>query len=237
MTLRGAWDQEAADWIAWARAPGHDSYWRFHREALFDLLPAPGELTVDIGCGEGRVSRDLVARGHRVVAIDGSAQLARAAADHPDPHGHVLIADGARLPLRDGSADLAIAFMSLQDIDDYAQAISEAGRVLRSGGVFVAAIVHPVNAVGRFDNADDVASPFVITDDWYDRHQYSDRCTRDGLTMTFHSEHRPVADYVDALAEAGLLIDRIREPTDPDPSRPWHRIPMFLHLRAIRGGR
>jgi len=237
VTLRDAWDQAATEWIAWARAPGHDSYWRFHREALFDLLPAPGELTVDIGCGEGRVSRDLVARGHRVVAIDGSEQLARAAADHPEPHGHVLIADGARLPLRDGCADFAIAFMSLQDIDDFTGAIAEAGRVLRPGGAFLAAIVHPVNAIGRFDDADDVASPFVITGDWYRSDQYSDRCTRDGLAMTFHSEHRPVADYVDAFAEAGLLIERVREPTDPDPARPWHRIPMFLHLRAIRGGR
>ena len=234
MTLRDAWDEAATEWIAWARAPGHDSYWRFHREALFDLVPAPGELTVDIGCGEGRVSRDLVARGHRVVGIDGSAQLARAAADHPDPHGDVLIADGARLPLRAGCADLAIAFMSLQDIDDFTGSIAEAGRVLRPGGAFLAAIVHPVNAIGRFDDADDVASPFVITGDWYRSDQYSDRCTRDGLAMTFHSVHRPVADYVDALAEAGLLIDRIREPTDPDPTRPWYRIPMFLHLRAIR---
>ena len=29
---RDEWDAAAPDWVAWARAPGLDSYWRFHRE-------------------------------------------------------------------------------------------------------------------------------------------------------------------------------------------------------------
>ncbi|HTW21590.1 MAG TPA: class I SAM-dependent methyltransferase [Mycobacteriales bacterium] len=236
MSLRDAWDEASAEWIEWARRPDHDSYWRFHREALLGLLPAPGVLTVDIGCGEGRVARDLSLLGHRVVALDGSYAMAHAAATHPDAQGPVVVADAARLPLRDGCADLAVAFMSLQDVDDYRGALAEAGRVLRDGGVLVLAIVHPVNEVGHFEDSDDPDSRFVVDADWYAAHRYSDRCARDGLQMTFHSEHRPVSDYVDALADAGFLIERIREPTDPDPSRPWHRIPMFLHVRALRSG-
>ena len=52
--------------------------------------------------------------------------------------------------------------------------------------------------------------------------------------MTFHSEHRPLHDYTDALADAGFLIERIREVGDPDPADKWHRVPLFLHLRAVR---
>ena len=63
-SLGTRWDEQAAAWTAWARAPGHDSYWQFHREAFLALVPPPGRLTVDIGCGEGRVSRDLRAAGH-----------------------------------------------------------------------------------------------------------------------------------------------------------------------------
>ena len=29
-----SWETEARNWIAWARKPGFDSYWRFHREEL-----------------------------------------------------------------------------------------------------------------------------------------------------------------------------------------------------------
>ena len=79
-TLRDAWEDEAARWIAWARSPGTDHFfWRFSLPALLDLTPAPGRLTVDMGCGEGRVGRELIARGHRVVGIEGSPTLAQAA--------------------------------------------------------------------------------------------------------------------------------------------------------------
>ena len=59
--LREAWETHAQDAIAWFRAPDHDSYWRFHRDQFLELLPAPGRRTLDIGCGEGRLSRDLKA--------------------------------------------------------------------------------------------------------------------------------------------------------------------------------
>ena len=37
--MRKAWDLHAGEWISWARAPGHDSYWRFHREAFLRWFP------------------------------------------------------------------------------------------------------------------------------------------------------------------------------------------------------
>ena len=52
--------------------------------------------------------------------------------------------------------------------------------------------------------------------------------------MTFHSEHRPLQAYTDAIADAGLLIERVAEVPDPDPSQKWHRLPLFLHLRAVK---
>jgi len=45
MDLREAWERNAADWVRWAREPGFDSYWRFHRERFLDLVPVLGRLT------------------------------------------------------------------------------------------------------------------------------------------------------------------------------------------------
>jgi ubiquinone/menaquinone biosynthesis C-methylase UbiE len=120
---------EPKNWIEWARRPGHDTYWRFHRDQFLDLLPPPRQKTVDIGCGEGRLTRHLKSLGHDVIGIEGSSTLA-AATREMDPSMDIRLADAASLPLEDASADLAIAFMSLQDVDAMPEAIAEIARVL-----------------------------------------------------------------------------------------------------------
>jgi SAM-dependent methyltransferase len=236
--LSEAWEADAGQWIRWARAPGHDSYWRFHRDLFFRLLPPPGRQTVDIGCGEGRLARDLKKLGHRVVAIDSSPSLV-AAARESDPSMDIRLADAAALPLEDASADLVIAFMSLQDIDEMPAALQEVARVLEPGGRLCLAIVHPLNSAGRFEQSTSDAH-FVISGDYLGAFHYADTVERDGLTMTFRSQHRPVEAYFMALEKVGLLVEMLREPSVPEQAavseawRRWQRLPLFLHLRALR---
>jgi SAM-dependent methyltransferase len=238
MGLRESWEAHAAQWIAWARAPGHDSYWRFHRDQFLRLLPAPGRLTLDIGCGEGRLTRHLGECGHRVVGVDSSPSLV-AAARQLDPSTDVRLADAAALPLDDGTADLAIAFMSLHDMDAMAAAVREIARVLEPGGRFCVAIVHPINSAGRFES-ERADAQFIIKGDYLRTHHYSDTVERDGRSMTFHSQHRPLESYFLALEEAGFIVEALREPSVPDHAiasergRRWQRLPLFLHLRALR---
>ncbi|MBO0766045.1 MAG: class I SAM-dependent methyltransferase [Hyphomicrobiaceae bacterium] len=238
MDLSERWEAQAAAWIAWARAPGHDSYWRFHRDQFLRIVPPPGRRTVDIGCGEARLTRHLQALGHTVVGIDASRSLV-AAARAADPAMDIRLANAAALPLDDASVDLAIAFMSLQDVDDMPGAVREAGRVLEPGGRFCVAIVHPINSAGRFETQAPDA-PFVIKGDYLRGFDYADTIERDGLSMTFHSRHRPLESFFFALEEAGLMVEALREPQVPDQainmdlSRRWQRLPLFLHLRAHR---
>ena len=114
--LSETWAAHAQEWIDWVRAPEcQDSYWRFHRDQFLSLVPGPRRLTIDIGCGEGRVGRDLQKLEHKVLGIDLSFDMCRAAVTHPDEPSPAVRADAVRLPLPDRSADCAIAFMSLQD--------------------------------------------------------------------------------------------------------------------------
>jgi ubiquinone/menaquinone biosynthesis C-methylase UbiE len=229
--LREAWEEQAEEWTRWARMPGHDSYWLFHRDRFLELIPEPGRLTLDLGCGEGRLTRDLKARGHRAIGLDVSSTMITHARE-ADPGGEYLVADGAAIPLEDGAADLVVAFMSLHDMDEMPTAVAEASRVLAPGGLLCAAVVHPINSAGRFES-DAPDSPFVIRDPYFDRRRYSDRVERAGLPMVFHSRHWTTEDYSRALEDAGLVIERLREITDPDHPR-WSRIPLFLQLRARR---
>jgi SAM-dependent methyltransferase len=231
MSMRDAWDEQAERWIQWARAPGHDSYWQFHRDAFLPLVPAPADLTVDIGCGEGRLSRDLRALGHQVVSLDASAKMATAA--RAKDGGATTVADAARLPFKSGTTDCAIAFMSLQDIDDMPGAVTEAARILRPRGRLVMAVAHPISSAGTFvGEQDDESRPFVIDGSWFERRRITTDVERDGYGMRFESEHRPLQDYTDALTTAGFLIEALREVRDPHPDDKWHRIPLFLHIRA-----
>jgi SAM-dependent methyltransferase len=229
VTLRDAWEAEAADWIRFARAPDHFA-WLFNLPAFFELIPPPGRLTVDIGCGEGRVARELKKRGHTVQAFDGSPTLVAAARD-ADPSIRVAVADAAALPLDDGAADLAIAFMSLQAFDDLATSIAETARILEAGGRLCAAVVHPMNSVEE--------SP----DGYFAEHRYAYDARPDGIDFTFHDTHRPLGAYFNALESAGLVVEALREPI-PGPellaARPhaerWTRTPCFLHFRAYKRG-
>jgi RimJ/RimL family protein N-acetyltransferase/SAM-dependent methyltransferase len=231
VSLADGWNSHAHEWIAWSRS-GLDSY-QSHREVFMPLIPSPGHLTVDIGCGEGRVSRDLQAMGHRVLAIDRSPAMGRAAAAHPVEPVPAIVADATELPLAIGTADCAVAFMSLHDIDDMPAAIREIARVLTIGGHLVMAIVHPINSAGHFPGDKDNSSrPFVIDESYTQPKRYVTTRAREGLTMTYHGEHRPLQAYTEALTDAGFVINRLREPTSADTRDKWHRIPLFLHILA-----
>jgi SAM-dependent methyltransferase len=230
VSLRDAWEEQAENWTRWAREPGHDSYWTFHREPFLALLPPPGRLTLDIGCGEGRVTRDLRVAGHRVIGVDSAPSMV-AAAREADSSGEYVEASAAELPFDDDTADLVVAFMSLQDMDDMPGAVAEAGRVLEPGGRLAAAVVHPINSAGRFASTEPDA-PFVV-ESYLDRRVFVDEADRAGLRMTFHQNHFVLEDYSRALEPAGFLFERFREVyEDGDPR--WGRVPLFLHFVAVR---
>lgn len=238
--LQAAWERHAEDFIAWARKPNHDSYWQFHRDLFLPLVPAPGRRTLDLGCGEGRVSRDLQALGHRVVGLDASRTLI-AAARASTLDAALARANAATLPFASDAFDCVIAFNSLQDIDDFTSTIREIYRVLMPGGRFCLALPHPINSAGHFESSD-ADSRFMIDGSYLDPFYLADKRTRDGLTMTFVSVHRPLSMYTETLADAGFLIEQLREPavpeyavTSPSASR-WCRVPLFLHLRAMKLG-
>lgn len=161
--------------------------------------------------------------------------MSRSAATHPEEPVPAVVADAVNLPLPDAAADCAVAFMSLHDIDDVVPAIAEIARILAVGGELVMAIVHPLNSAGSFDrDAAGPKPPYLIRDAYTEARHYTTTRTRDGRSMTYHGIHRPLHVYTEALADAGLVMERLREQTTDDPDDKWSRIPLFLHIVASR---
>lgn len=219
--LSAIWQENAEDWLAWARTPGHDvAFWEMNLPAMLDVMPSPGIGTVDIGCGEGRVGRVLAQRGHRVHGLDSSETLADAART-AGGYEEVVHGDATELPWPPEMFDLAVAFMCLMDMPDPARAIREIARVLVPGGRLCVLLTHPLDRPAR------------SVEDYFAETEWDERVQENGLPMRFVGRARPLGYYTGALSDAGFVIEEIREPRpgveligrfpqlDPAATRPW----------------
>src|SRR5919204_402343 len=93
-------------------------------------------------------------------------------------------------------------------------------------------LLHPINSAGKFAS-DEEDADFVIRESYFERRRYVDRLEKDGLTMTFTSDHRSLEGWLRPLEEVGFVLERVREIPGTHRSR-WQRIPLFLHVRAVK---
>ncbi len=102
---------------------------------VMDLLaPRPGERVLDLGCGDGVLTEELVRRGCQVVGVDGSeAQVAAARARGLD----VRVADGQSLEF-EREFDAVFSNAALHWMKRPAAVIEGVARALRPAGRFVA---------------------------------------------------------------------------------------------------
>jgi len=240
--MREGWEAEAQNWAKFARTQGHDhSHEDINLPAFLDLLPQPASRALDLACGEGRLSRMLGSLGHQVAGVDAAPTMVQLALSQDDARPAVL-GDAASLPFRDEAFGLVVAYMCLHDIDAMAEAVREVARVLQPSGLLCAAIPHPINTAGSFQTRDP-AAPFVIAASYLEPAPSVMVAEREGYRLTFHSEHRPLEAYFRALEAAGLVTETLREVGAPDnvasrdpAARRWQRVPLYLHLRAIKMG-
>ena len=111
---------------------------RLHMHALLGLVPEDW-VVGDIGCGTGVVAQAVAPFVRRVVAVDGSREMLKAARRRLGPLENVEIRAGEleRLPLADGELDAAILMLVLHHLPEPQKALAEAARVVKRGGRLV----------------------------------------------------------------------------------------------------
>jgi ubiquinone/menaquinone biosynthesis C-methylase UbiE len=110
---------------------------RKHTDVIRELLPPRGKRLLDVGCGDGALTRFLAREGATATGIDISEPtLARARAAEQMPGADFAVGVGEKLPYPDRSVDAVIYMNALHHVpvQAIAAAVEEAARVLKPGG-------------------------------------------------------------------------------------------------------
>lgn len=211
-----AWDAGAATWVGLVR----DGSTHPHDASIRALLPPPEGLTVDAGCGEGRLTRLLGSLGYDAVGFDRSAELIRVASE-ADPGGRYAVAPIDRLPLADAEARLVVCVNVLPHVVELAPALRELARVLAPSGSAVIGLLHPFAIAGTYDEEHDELRV----------RGYFDPVSHEVPLGEHHvaHQHRTIEQYVSAFLAAGFSLEALREV----PGRTGS-VPRYLDLQLTR---
>ena len=237
---RDLWEQHARWWID-GFTDGADP------EYVEQILPlAAAELAgatriLDIGCGDGQISRMMAAGGAHVVGIDPTWNQISVA--HQRAGGPAYLRTTAdELPFTDASFDVAVACLVFEHIDAVDAAIAEVARVLAPGGRFCFFLNHPLIQTPGSGWIDDHMidppeqywriGPYLIETESIEQVEL-------GVYIRFI--HRPLSRYLNALTEHGLVLERMIEPSPPAgflERAPEYReaatVPRLMYLRLRR---
>jgi SAM-dependent methyltransferase len=204
----------------------------YERPAMLAMLPPlAGRRVLDAGCGSGWYAEQLLAGGAAVVGIDASAAMIDRARARLGARAELhVVSLGHPLPFGDGRFDVVVSPLVLHYLRDWGPALDELRRVLAEGGTFLFSTHHPWHEAERLE-----ATGFevrygevqVVEEEW----------PRVGRVRFFR---RSLGAIVDALADAGFVVERLVEPTPteafralkPEAYERLMRRPAFLLVRA-----
>ncbi len=211
---RDHWERNAGWWqdgfTEGADAEYEEQILPLARECL-----AGAQRVLDVGTGEGQIAR-LVARDGAglVVGVDPTLAQLQAAHERGGPIGYSR-ANADALPFPDNAFDAVVVCLVFEHIAHHEPAIAEIARVLEPGGRFAFFLNHPLlqapNSGWIVDHILDEQywriGPYLVED-------VSMEELAPGVLLPF--VHRPLSQYVNAMAAHGLLIERMEEPMPPE---------------------
>ncbi|MFN2283180.1 MAG: class I SAM-dependent methyltransferase, partial [Anaerolineae bacterium] len=206
------WCALSPEWIKESR--GRNA----NRNGLLDkpMLEACGDVSglrvLDCGCGEGRFSRMMASHGAGyVLGVDSCEPMIEAARALESGVDEYRVADVQELNLiEDDMFDVAVSYLNQCDLPDFVSNTREVFRVLRPGGRFVVANLHPMrSATGGWHKDEAGRKLHAILDSYFDESERHWEWWRKKLT----NFHRSLSTYVNGFLEAGFVLVRVVEPT------------------------
>lgn len=206
------WRALSSNWIKESRGRNPT------RNGLLDkpMLEACGDVSglrvLDCGCGEGRFSRMMVSRGAKyVLGLDSCEPMIDAARELESGVDEYRVADVQELGfIGDDAFDVAVSYLNQCDLPDFASNTRQVFRVLKPGGRFVIANLHPMrSATGGWHKDQSGRKLHAILDSYFDESERYWEAWGKDLT----NFHRSLSTYLNGFLDAGFVIARVVEPT------------------------
>ena len=251
-TSREAWTRAASNYLAHC---ARELNWNKLIEipAMRRLLgDVRGKRTLEVGCGPAHYSVWLAQQGAEAWGLDPVGALLDAARSSAEEAGVELrLQQGGveRLPeYPGGHFDIVLFPMMLEYVDDIAGAFREAHRLLRPDGFVAISLVHPMRSFSvkhETENGEELRIVSGYLERGVIEWSMWIMVDEEGNGIPCRSHRRTVEDYVEALVEAGFLIEELREP-DASPEgwalnapgcRENYHCPNFLLLKAVKDPR
>lgn len=211
---RDLWETHA-DWWIEGFTEGADAEYEEQILPLAAAELAGYDSILDIGCGDGQISRMMSGLGATVIGIDPTWNQIRVAGKRSGGAAYVR-ATASEIPFETASFDAAVACLVFEHIDALEQAIAEVARVVKPGGLFCFFLNHPLLQTPGSGWIDDHIidppeqywriGPYLVESESIEQVEL-------GIYIRFI--HRPLSRYINVLAEHGLLLERMVEPAPP----------------------
>ena len=112
--------------------------------------------------------------------------------------------------LDDGTFDLAISYLNQCDLPDFASNTRQVFRVLKPGGRFVIANLHPMRSAASGWQKDEKGNKLhAILDNYFDESERLWSIQGNDLT----NFHRSLSTYLNEFLQAGFMITKVVEPS------------------------
>jgi SAM-dependent methyltransferase len=209
-----AWEQQAAWYDRHQGEGGDDFYQQLILPCVLARLAArPGQVVLDVGCGQGVLGRALAERGVRSLGVDASPAMIVAAKARAGERERHQVADARRLreEVAERGFDHAALVMVLQDLDPVAPVLDGVAGLVKARGRLVVVLSHPCFRIPKRSSwgwDGEAGLQYRRLDAYLSRcavpiRTHPGRPDDGSATSSFH---RPVSDLVNAIGEAGFGV-------------------------------
>ena len=208
------WERHAAWWQE-EYTDGADPEYEEQILPLIESFLHGARRVLDVGCGEGQVSRRIAGLGVEVVGLDPTEGQIRIA-HRRGGRARYIRARSELIPCPAASFDAVVLCLAIEHVDPFEPAIAEVARVLEPGGLFLLLLVHPLLQSPGSGWVEDLNSDDRF---WRIGSYLQDDVAVDEVVPGIHLQfaHRPLSRYVHAMGHAGLFIEDMVEPP-PSPA-------------------